>query len=192
MPQLALMCTVLLACLVGPSQLPGPSSLEVLARKSDTVMVAIVESKGWVVRPEKMISEQKQLPNGNIEVGIPNPRDYVVGSLFNVRIEQILKKHNRVRTRGTLRIFVPGFMASAHQSAALVLGEKYLLFLERLESEGGTFSGTKVYRPDTKTASDETFDPKSSFIVVESGNGAVQITEKNLKIVDQVKASLHR
>jgi hypothetical protein len=191
MPQLALMWAVLFACLIGPSQLPGPSSLDEFARKSDTVMLAIVESKAWVVRPEKMVGGQTTLPGGNIEVGIPNPRDYVVGSLFNVRIEQILKKHNRVRTRRTLRIFVPGFMASAHESATLVLTGKYLLFLERLESEGGTFSGTRVYRPDTKTAREETFDPKSSFIVVESGNGAVQITEKNLKIIDRVKVSLN-
>lgn len=191
MPQLALMCTVLFACLVGPSQSPGPSSLEALPRKSDTVMVAIVESKAWVVRPEKMVGGQTTLPGGNIGVGIPNPRDYVVGSLFNVRIEQILKKHNRVRTSRTLRIFVPGFMASAHESAALVLTGKYLLFLERLESEGGTFSGTRVHKPDAIAASQEKFDPKSSFTIVQSGNGAVQITEKNLKIIDQVKASLN-
>jgi hypothetical protein len=190
MPQLALMCTVLLACLVGPSQSPDTSSLDALARRSDAVIVAIVESKAWVVRPEKMLGEQKQLPNGNIEVGIPNPRDYVVGSLYTLRIEHSLKKDNRVRTRRTLRIFVPGFMASAHEAAALVQEGKYLVFLEHLSSEGDTFSGTKVHKPEAKAASEENFDPKSSFTIVQSGDGAVRITKKNLEIVERVKASL--
>lgn len=176
--------------MVGPSQLAGQASLDELARKSDAVIVAIVESKAWVVRPEKMLAEQKQLPNGSVEVGIPNPRDFVVGSLFNVRIEQILKEHNGVRRGRTVRIFVPGFMASAHEVAAILLGEKYLLFLEALDPEGGKFVGTKVHRPEANVTNVEDFDPKSSFAVIEAGNGAVQITKKNLELVERVKASL--
>ena len=171
--------------------MPDASSLDELARKSDAVIVAVVESKAWVVRPEKMLAGQKTLPNGNIEVGISNPRDYVVGSLYSVRVEQILKKDHTVRTHRTLRVFVQGFMASAHEGgAALVPGGRYLVFLERLNLEDGTFSGTKVHKPETKSAKGENFDPKSSYAIVQPGNGAVQITKKNFEIVRQVKAFL--
>jgi len=123
-------------------------------------------------------------------VGIANPRDYVVGSLYNVRVEKILKNDNGVRIRRTLRVFVPGFMASAHEGGALLPQGKYLVFLERLNLEDGTFSGTKVHKPETKSANGENFDPKSSFAIVQSGNGAVQITKKNLGIIGQVQALL--
>ena len=185
-----LLYTVLLSCLVARAQLPVASSLGQLAHKSDAVIVAVVQSKAWVVRPEKMLIGQKTHPNGNVEVPIPNPRDYVVGSLYNVRVEQILKNDNGVRTRRTLRVFIPGFMASAHEGAALVPGERYLVFLERLNSRDGTFSDTRVHTPETKSANVENFDPNSSFTIVQSGNAAVQITKKNLAIIRQVQALL--
>jgi len=59
MPQLIVFCTVLLGGLVGRAQLPHASSLDELARKSDAVIVAVVESKAWVVRPEKMLAGKK-------------------------------------------------------------------------------------------------------------------------------------
>lgn len=55
MSQPALMCAVLFACLIEPSQTPEPSSLHAIADTSDSVIVAVVESKAWVVHPGKMV-----------------------------------------------------------------------------------------------------------------------------------------
>jgi len=192
MLQTLLARNLLLAFVVGILQSPGSPSWDALAQKSSSIVVATVESRAWVIHPEKMASRQKPLPDGKIEVEIPNPRDYIVGSLYRVRVEQTLKKDQRVRASTTVNIFVPGFMASAHSSAPLVEGKKYLLFLEPIKVEGNAFSGTRVQRPGAIVGSKEDFDPKSSFVVVQGGNGAIEINEDNVKVIDQVKAVLNR
>lgn len=185
--------SLLLGCVFGLPQLPG-STWESIAEKSTSVIVATVGTKAWIVRTDKMVSRQETLPGGNVIVEIPNPHDYVVGSLYRVHVEQILKRDRRVvRVGGTTTIFVSGFVASPHVSAVLLEGKRYLLFLAPLkDAEGYRFSGTKVHTPGTKSSRDRDFNPASSFAVVQASNGAIEITETNLKIIDEVRTSLDR
>lgn len=188
--QSLLLCSALLTCTIGPLQLSNPPVEQVLNQENSNMIIATVERKYWVVHPDKMTSKGTPLPDGKIAVELPKPQDYVVGSLYNVRVEQILKKGKGATASKSIQIFTPGFMASFHTSAPLLEGRKYLLFLELLNPEVGTFSDTKVHKLGADLATAEKFNPKSTFTVIQASNGALEITENNGRVIEEVKKQL--
>jgi hypothetical protein len=137
-----------------------------------------------------MSSSGKVLPDGTVEGSLPNPRDFVVGSLYQLRVEQILKRNKKVTTASRVEIFVPGYMAG-HGTPVFLEGKKYLVFVRPLNPEGDALNGTFIYKPGVGASEKMVqFRPESKYAVVRGEHGLIGITEKNLRIIDEVKAVL--
>lgn len=175
---------------IGLVQSPSQPSWQYLCQESNVVVVGVVENKTWVVRRDKMVNAVRPLPGGKVEVQIQNPADYVVGSIFTMRVDEVIKKDKKAKTGGRITIFVPGYMVG-EGTPALVENQKYLVFLSPPEGNSESFSGTTIYQPGDSSTKGMLFNPQSSYIVVRGDKGAVRITAKNLKIIDEIKAALN-
>lgn len=175
-----------------PALLQSPSrpGWDVLIRESDAIVIGSIESRVWVVRPDKMTSTTKNLPNGKTVAELPNPADYVVGTIYRVRVNEIVKKNRNIRAAGWINIFVTGRSAMEGE-ASFVEKQKYLIFLSPLQQDNEKFSGTMIYNPANPSARQVRFNPQSSYTVVRRGNGVVEITGKNLRLINEVKAAVH-
>src|SRR5215208_8532882 len=157
---------VFVICFIGIMQTPGPPGWDVLAQESSTVLVGVVESKSWVVRKDRMSSSIKVLPDGTVEGDLPNPRDYVVGNLYRLHVEQVLKINKKVMTASRVEIFVPGYMAS-HGAPIFLEGKKYLVFVRPLNPEGDSFNGTFTYKSGSGAREKMMqFKPELNYVVV--------------------------
>ena len=184
------MYKVFFICLIGIMQTPGPPGWDVLAQESSTIIVGVVESKSWIVRKDGMGGSIKVLPDGTVEGDIPNPRDYVVGNLYRLRVEQVLKRNKKIMAASRVEIFVPGYMAS-HGTPIFLEWKKYLVFVRPLNPEGDSFNGTFTYKPGSGAGEKmPQFKPELNYVVVRGEHGSIGITEKNVRIIDEVKAAL--
>lgn len=181
---------VFVICLIGITQTLGPPGWDVLTQESSAIVVGVVEGKSWVVRKDRMSSSGKVLPDGTVEGNLPNPRDFVVGSLYQLRVEQVLKRNKKVTTASRVEIFVPGYMAG-HGAPIFLEGKKYLVFVRPLDPEGDTFDGTFIYKPGIGASEKMVqFRSESKYAFVRGEHGSIGITEKNVRIIDEVKAAL--
>jgi hypothetical protein len=176
--------------LVGLIQTPSRPSWNVMGQESALIVTGVVESKAWVVYPDKMETTEKPVPNGNVRLELPNPAEYVVGSIFLVNVEQVIQKQGKVTAGSQFSVFVPGFMTT--ERPALVEKQSFLLFLSPLEPDSERFAGTITYKPSEPLDSKARFNPQSSYGVVRGPNGAIRISSDNNTVVDEVKAALRK
>lgn len=160
-----------------------------LAQKSRLVVVGRVEGGAWVIRPEKRVTKSRQLPNGNEIVEIQNPSEYVVGHLVRLRVTEVLKKRGRVEADNTITVFMPGRFG-AHDVAALIEKQTYVLFLSPFEAYTDDFNGTKVYQPGSASGGETSFDPGSSYILFNDRNSALRVEPSNRKIINEVRVAV--
>ena len=60
------------------------------------------------MHPDKMTSGAKQLPNGNVQMELSNPADYLVGRVIQMHVAEIVKGDVNKKTYSMISIFVPG------------------------------------------------------------------------------------
>ena len=181
---------VLLLCPLGLSQTLNRPDWSIMCQDSPMIVMGVVETSAWVIRPEKRFTESKTLPDGKVIVNLPNPAEFVVGSIFRIDVQQVIKKHGKIKTGSLISVFVPGFMTSEQPS--IVKKQNYLLFLSPLEVDSEQFAGTITYKPSEGRESEAPFKPQSVYGVVRGPNGAVHISSDNLTVVDEVKAAMKR
>jgi hypothetical protein len=175
----------------GITQSPGPPSWDILANESSVVVVGVREKELVVVRRDKMVSNVKPLPNGNKIIEIPNPNDYVVGHIIQIRVQEILKSDGKVKAKGIVNVYVPGY-AILDGMPSFVEKERYLIFLSPLKTDNQTFKGTTIFQPDP-SAKDQSFNPSSKYIVVWGDGGAVNLAKpRNSNAINEVKAALNK
>lgn len=181
--------SVLLLCLIGLGQTPSRPAWNVMCQRSSAIMTGVVESKSWVVHPDKMGATTKPLPNGQLTVELPDPTNYVVGSIYRVRVTEVIKKYGKIRVDSHISVFVPRFITT--ESPALEEKHNFLLFLSPLESDSKQFAGTTTLQRGTPVTLHATkFNASSAFAVVEGPNGAIRITPDNIELVGVVKAAM--
>lgn len=181
--------SALLLCSLAFAQTPSRPAWNVMGQESALIVTGVVESKAWIVHPDKMETAETPLPNGNVAVQLPNPAEYVVGSIFRVNVEQVIKKQGKIEVGSQINVFVPGFMTT--EQPALVEKQSYLLFLSPLEADSKQFTGTIVYKPPASPDSNTGFNSQLSYGIVHGPNGAISISSDN-NTVDEVKAALRK
>lgn len=178
--------SLLLVCLIGLGQTPSRPAWNVMCQLSSAIVTGVVESKAWVVHPDMMGSTSKALPNGQYSVTIPDPTKYVVGSIYRVRVTEVIKKYGKIRVGSHISVFVPGFMTT--ESPTLEEKHNFLLFLSPLESDSKQFAGTTTWQP--VTVHNKRFNASSAFAVVQGPNGAIRIRPDNIELVGVVRGAM--
>ena len=80
--------------------------------------------------------------NGTYIAELPRrTEDYVVGYIYQVRVQEVIKADKQVRTNRVIRIFVP---QSLEDGVSLRANERFLLVLASYEPKKEDFAGTAV------------------------------------------------
>ena len=112
-----------------------------------------------------------------------------MGYIYQVRVQEILKRDQSVRINQIIQIFVPeGFEGAV----SLPTKQRFLLALARFEPKKEVFANTSVSRvrePLTETR--VPFDLRARYYRVASDrNGAIPITDKNLQLIEEIRAAI--
>ncbi|HXG91300.1 MAG TPA: hypothetical protein VNN73_02895 [Blastocatellia bacterium] len=161
-----------------------------MCQESALIVTGVVESSSWVVHPDKMETTSTPLPNGNVRLKLPNPVEFVVGSIYRVNVEEVIKKYGKIKVGSQISVFIPGFMTTEQPS--LVEKKSYLLFLSPLEADSEQFAGTIVYKPSEPFRNTARFNPQSGYGIVQGQNGAIHISSDNIRVIDDVKAAMKK
>jgi hypothetical protein len=164
-----------------------------LAKYSAPVVIGVVEGP-WrmVIRPDKLpkIGQVKPQGNGTYTVELPRRQlDYMVGYIFRVRVQEVLKPDREVRTGQTIQVFAP---FSLEGGVSLPPKQRFLLALAGFSPKDEDFKKTSVLRVGQALSQQgESFDVRARYYVV-SGNasGAVAVTDKNRKLIQEIRAAV--
>lgn len=177
------------------AQTPGVDPRGVMVHSS-TVIIGIVEEP-WqrVIRLDKIPrANTKVIPQADgtkiVELS-PVSRDYMVGYIYHVRVQEVLKRGESIRKNEIVQIFVP---ESLEGGVSLPTKRRFLLALTRFEPKKDVFSKTTVGRvSEPLTQAGVTFDLTRHYYQVASDrNGAIAITEKNLRLIKEIKSAIRR
>lgn len=161
----------------------------VLARQSTNIVVCVVEEELWVVRPGKMATGTKQLPDGTILMELPKPSDYLIGRVIRVRTVEVLKEDPQSKARDVIDIFVPGTF-HGESSPLFERNKKYLVFLTRIKDTSKKYADTVVCISGSPSVQQGKFDAESSYSVVWGKYGMVNVTPENNRLVEEIKMSI--
>ena len=114
------------------------------------------------------------------------PLDYLVGYLFRIRVQEVLKSDNRVRVNQTIEVFAPFKLEGG---VSLPARQGFLLALAALIPTKKEFGQTKVLKfGQSLSKQGASFDLSSRYYtVVADANGAVRITDKNRRLIDEIR-----
>lgn len=164
-----------------------------LAVYSAPVVVGVVEEP-WrtVIRPDKLPKPgtNKPQPNGTYVVELPQrPLDYLVGYIFRVHVQEVLKSDRWVRVNKTIDIFVPFRLEGG---ASLPTKEPFLLALAPFSPKKEDFERTSVIKAgQSVSGKGASFDLRGRYYVVAGdANGAVPITAKNRRLIEEIRAAI--
>lgn len=160
-----------------------------LIEESSAIVVGIIEEQLSVIRPDKIAGASKIRPDGRVMTELPNPSEYMVGSLYRFRVDEVIKKDRGVKKGYVISIFVPGRGTTTH-SPAFVKGQRFLIFLSALKEDDKEYEGTSVVNVRNASAGGKRFNPRDIYGVVSGLRGAVPITTENRAIVNEIRAAV--
>lgn len=114
----------------------------------------------------------------------------MVGYLFRVRVQEVLKSDRRVRLGPTVEVFVPFRLEGG---VYLSSKQRFLLAVAPFSPKKENFDKTSALKFGKSTSHQgKPFDlSRHYYVIVGDANGAVPITDKNKKLVQEIRASLH-
>jgi hypothetical protein len=166
-----------------------------LAEESTTVVVGdVVKGLRWIKDTEKEAKEQKT-PDGAPRLG--NPAHYIIGSLADVRVGELVKGDARIRPGEMIRVFVYGYGATDLPDAPLDK-ERRVFFLRPLDPNGKEFAHAVIQiiqRTEQNghpryTDRSVRFDPKGCYTPVENGYAQVLVPPNKIEIIDKIKRAI--
>ncbi len=193
MRRLFLMASCLLATtLMAQAQAPGVDPRGVMTYSAPVVIGIVEEPWQRVIRPDKLSrgGAVKQQPNGTYTVEIPQmSSDYLVGYIFRVRVQEVLKPDRRVRIGQTIEVFAP---FSLESGVSLPPKQRFLLALAHFSPKKEDFEKTKVLKVGQSLFEQGiAFNLNARYYLVASdSNGAVAITDKNRKLIQEIRAAI--
>src|SRR2546426_6647399 len=184
---------ILGATLAAEAQAPGIDPRG-LAAASAPLIIGTVEGPGEIViRPDKLPKAGPivRRPNGTYIAELPQMTlDYMVGYIYHVRVQEVLKADNRVRLNKTIEIFAPHKLEGG---VSLIPKQHFLLALARFEPKKEDFAGTSVRKVGELTKQGAPFNLRARYYTVAGdANGAVFVTEKNRRLIEEIRAAIHQ
>ena len=153
--------------------IPDPS---VLIKDSCLIVQGVAEDLSLVVRPEA-IKRRGEFPKAS---------EYVLGFLFRLRVDEVMRNDGKVRKGKSIAMFVP--WNSFTHGPTFVKGQRYLVFLTRLKPDKEKFAGAMIheYGKPTRTR----FESEVQYAVVNGEAGVVEDVPKNSKRIEDVRKAV--
>jgi hypothetical protein len=184
-------CIVLLVVLqhISSAERLQKSSEEPINDPSVIVIVGVSETFD-LVRPDKLTVNSRTLPNGNEITELPKRSEYYAGTIYHVRISEIIKGNKIVRPGQIITVLIPGPGNVSH-SVWLSGQRKYLIQLASLV-EAEKYKGTVVMKLGDPSAAKQPFDSENVFTLISDINSAVPITEGTKELIKKIKRDAKR
>jgi len=164
-----------------------------LAKYSAPVVIGMVEGPSrTVIRPDKLpkAGPVRRQPDGTYIAELPRGSlDHIVGYIFRIRVHEVLKSDKQIRIGQTVEIFAP---FSLEGGVSLPPKQRFLLALVAFSPKKEDFDQTSVLKVGQPLSQQgEAFDLRARYyIVAGNANGAVPVTDKNRKLIQEIKAAI--
>jgi hypothetical protein len=186
-----LLCIVLLV-------FPQPtSSAEGLQKSSEepindpsVVVIGGVSETFDLIRPDKLTVNARTLPNGNEIAELPKLSEYYAGTIYHVRVSEIIKGNKVVRSGQNITVLIPGPPNVSHR-VILTAQRKYLLQLASL-ADAEKYKGTVIRDLSRTSPTQQPFDSHNVFTPVRDVNNAVPVTEENKDLIKRIRREAKR
>jgi hypothetical protein len=176
--------------LMGALLLPQtPDEWRMLAGKSDLVIRGEIESKSFVVDKSKIVTKSTTSPDGNIQWSLPNPKDYILGRLIRIRVNEVVKRTGRTATIRFVDLFLPGGNPT-HAEPLLIKGREYFFFLSSMRSTTTTYPAAVVQKQQGKATVESQFRPAASYALANGPASAVDLTGKDADFLRLIKSAV--
>ncbi len=186
-PNRFLLCVLLLGVF-----LPTPCTS--MAQKADVqpvkrpsaILIGTVLSKLSLVRLDKLGGSTLTLSNGQQVSELPRQSEYLVGTIYQFRINEIIKGNKMIHSGQTISILIPG-PTNVSERVALFSERKYLLQPSLLDEDAEKYKGTAVMDLAHPSALKQQFDPHNVFTVTSEIHSIVPITEGNKGLIERIR-----
>ena len=174
------------------AQSPGINPRGLAVHGSPVIIGIVEEPLRTVIRPDRLAKTvtTKRQSNGTYIVELPQqPLDYVVGYIFRVRVQEVLKRDRWVRANQTIEVFSKFQLEGA---VSLPKDQQVLLVLAPFTPTRQDFEKTSVVRQgQSLSQGGAPFNMRTRYYsVAGEANGAVPITEKNHKLIEEIRAAI--
>ncbi|HET6974864.1 MAG TPA: hypothetical protein VFI24_00960 [Pyrinomonadaceae bacterium] len=187
----------LLLCIVLLVFLQPTSSAEHVQKSSDepindpsVIVIGGVSETFDLVLPDKLTVNARPLPNGNEIAELPKLSEYYAGTIYHVRISEIIKGNKIVRSGQIITVLIPGPPNVSHR-VILSAQRKYLLQLASL-ADAERYKGMVVMELGNPSSAKEPFDSHNVFAPVKDINNAVPVTEDNKDLIKRIRREAKR
>lgn len=164
-----------------------------LAAYSSPVIIGLVEEP-WrmVIRSDKLpkAGPVKPRPDGTYISQLPQVTfEHLIGYVFRIRVQEVLKRDGWVRANQTIEIFAPFTLEGG---VSLPLKKRFLLALVPFSPMKEDFFKTTVLKVgESLYQQGVPFDLRARYYVVAGdANGAVSITAKNGRLIQEIRAAI--
>jgi hypothetical protein len=175
------------------AQVPGVDPRGLAAHGSPVIIGVVEEPWFRVIRPDKLAAQKvisRRQPDGRYIAELPQRSlDYLVGYIFRVKVQEVLKRDRWVRVNQTIEIFSPFQLEGG---ASFPKGQQVLLVLAPFTPKKEDFEKTSVVRHgESLSRGGAPFNLRTRYYSVPSeANGVVEITEKNKKLIEEIRAAI--
>lgn len=167
------------------SAIRGQKSGEEPIKDSSVIVIGVVSGTADLIRADKLTTTARTLPNGNEIAELPQRSEYYVGTIYQVRIIEIIKGNKMARSGQTITILIPG-PGNVSDSVVLFAQRKYLLQLSSLV-DAEKYKGTVVMDLAHSSEAKQPFDSQNVFMPVNHFNNAVPVTEDNKELIERIR-----
>ena len=187
----------LLLCIVLVVFLQPTSSAERLQKSGEepindpsVVVIGGVSETFDLVRPDKLTVNARTLPNGNEIAELPKLSEYYAGTIYHLRISEIIKGNKIVRSGQIITVLIPGPPNVSHR-VILSAQRKYLLQLFSL-TDAEKYKGMVVMKLANPSSAKEPFDSHDVFTLISDFNNAVPITKDTKELIKRIRQEAKR
>lgn len=184
-------CIVLLFVLQPPLSAARPQkSVDEPIKESPVIVIGVVSGTSDLIQADKLKTTSRTLPNGSEIAELPQRSEYYIGTIYQVRILEIIKGNRMVRSGQTITILVPG-PGSVSDGVVLFAQRKYLLQLSPL-ADAEKYKGTVVMDLAHSSEVKKPFDSENVFTPVKHFYNAVPVTEDDKELIKRIRREAKR
>ena len=153
------------------------------------IAIGVVLGTFDLIRPDKLTVTARTLPNGTEIAELPKRSEYYVGTIYQVRINEVIKGNKMVRS-GQTTVLIPG-PGNVSDGVVLFAPRKYLLQLSSL-TDAEKYKGTVVRDPAHSSEAKKPFESQNVFTPFNHFYNAVPVTEDNKELIKRIRREAKR
>jgi hypothetical protein len=167
---------VLTISITAPSDLVAQKAAVSPNEEPVVVLLGGVSSKLSLVRPDKLYGSEQNLPQ---------PSEYLVGTIYKLRIDEVVRGNKSIRSGQTINVLILGPGNVTHR-VVLSAERKYLLQLSSL-ADAEKYQGMVVTDLSQPSGTKQPFDSHNVFTPVRDVNNAVPVTEATKELIKRIR-----